>query len=443
MPGNYDESYELFTDFINKQLVSVRSKLKNAEYYGKIRKAYNEIKSGNYMRFIDNYALLSKINSNIKDNLDIIDFLVKNNITNAPQMDAAISTILNDSDLLRLAGNQESKEMLSGEEKQLTSIIDGTYDFETFKNALLNSGLSDEEIIAILTHEAEKSTKVEEKHQLPSLEEYNEEREEVKELKELLDKVNELTHKYYYLIEDKPNNLISMYRRTIKGANMLEVNNMFNEKDVLLCMHVLNLIDLKDEANELLNQRPIDIELVEVSIDELTSAYENASQIKEEFEQEQSESIPLDTSIFYLLENGNPMFNLDDFSEEEKKNISALLQDLEMGLFDYERSKSSHSRVLQTVKKSLNVFVNKKRNTSVSYVRINSKDLKDSKTLVLSIDDYRRIFDTTVSLLKTKGKLIDEVISKIKLSDEQLIQSNEEFKSSLSLNSHGEEVPSR
>ena len=41
MPGNYDESYELFTDFINKQLVSVRSKLKNAEYYGKIRKAYN------------------------------------------------------------------------------------------------------------------------------------------------------------------------------------------------------------------------------------------------------------------------------------------------------------------------------------------------------------------------------------------------------------------
>ena len=224
---------------------------------------------------------------------------------------------------------------------------------------------------------------------------------------------------------------------------MLEVNNMFSEKDVLLCMHILNMIDLKDEANELLNQRPIDIELVEVSIDELTSAYENASIIKEEFEQEQSESIPLDTSIFYLLENGNPMFNLDDFSEEEKKNISALLQDLEMGLFDYERSKSSHSRVLQTVKKSLNVFVNKKRNTSVSYVRINSKDLKDSKTLVLGIDDYRRIFDTTVSLLKTKGKLIDEVISKIKSSDEQLIQSNEEFKSSLSLNSHGEEVPSR
>ena len=443
MPGKYDESYELFTDFINKQLVSVRSKLNNAEYYGKIRKAYNEIKSGNYMRFIDNYALLSKINSNIKDNLDIIDFLVKNNITDAPQMDEAISTILNDSDLLRLAGNHESKEILSGEEKQLTSIIDGTYDFETFKNALLNSGLSDEEIITILTHEAEKSTKVEEKHQLPSLEDYNEEREEVKELKELLDKVNEFIDKYYYLIEDKPNNLISMYRRTIKGANMLEVNNMFSEKDVLLCMHVLNMIDLKDEANELLNQIPIDIELVEVSIDELTSAYENASVIKEEFEQEQSESIPLDTSIFYLLENGNPMFNLDDFSEEEKKNISALLQDLEMGLFDYERSKSSHSRVLQTVKKGLNVFVNKKRNTSVSYVRINSKDLKDSKTLVLSIDDYRRIFDTTVSLLKTKGKLIDEVISKIKSSDEQLIQSNEEFKSSLSLNSHGEEVPSR
>ena len=443
MPGNYDESYELFADFINRQLVSVKSKLKNAEYYGRIRKAYDEIKSGNYMRFIDNYALLSKINSNIKDNLDVIDYLVKNNITKAPQMDEAMSAILSDSDLLKLVSNQESKEMLSGEEKKLSSIIDGTYNFETFKNALLNSGLKDEDIIAILTHEALKSTTVEKKH-LPSLEEQtNEDTEEVKEYKELLDRVNELIEKNYHIIEEKPSNLIEMYKRTVKVSNMLEINDIFSEKDVLLCLHILHLIDLKNEANEVLKQKPIDLELVELSMEEITSAYERTVSSIEEYEKEQSESMPLDTTIYYFLEDGDSTFYLDNFTEEEKKNISALLEDLEMGLFDYERSKSSHSRVLQTVKKELNVFVNKRRNTSVSYVRINSKDLKDSKTLILSIDDFRRIFDTTISLLKTKGKLIDEAISKVKSSDEEFARQNQEFKDTLKGDLPREEVQSR
>ena len=195
MPSSYEEYYSIFLDYITKQQGITKNKLKNINLNSQIIKIYKDLKGRNCFKFIEHYEVLSSVSESIKDNLDIIDFLVKNNIIDAPQMNEAIDNILSDKTLLRIVGNTESKEMLEGMLKRYASILDGTCDFETLKNALLASDLSTECILGILTHEAEKSTN-EEKKELPSLE--DEKNDEVyNEYQSVIKKVNELIDKYY------------------------------------------------------------------------------------------------------------------------------------------------------------------------------------------------------------------------------------------------------
>lgn len=428
MPNDYEEYYSLFYDYIEKQIQSMQDKLKNVDQNSKLRKIYKDLESRNYLKFVEYYGVLSKVSSSLKDNLDVIDFLVKNNITSAPQMEEAIDKVLSDKTLLRLISNHESKEFLEGMLQKLISIKDGTCDFETLKNALLDSNLSEECIIGILTHEAEKSTEVEHK-KLPSLDENNQENNEIiSNCRSIIKKINKLTHDYYHVVKSKPNNIIDMYRKTISLTAMDKINDIYQEKDVLVCMHVLHLIDLKNEALDLLDAKPIDYSLIELCIEELTYSYEEAMKAIAEYEKQNIESMPQEASLYFLTESGETLFNIDGFNEEEKKNIVSILKDLEAGLFDYERNKGNHTIVRQSIRKDINVFVNRKRNMTVSYIRINSEELNESKVLVLSIADIRKIFDLSQSILRNNGKDIDENVSKIKENDSEYISKEEELR---------------
>ncbi len=452
MPKNYEEEYQLLINYIESQITSINEKLENVDYYDKIRKAYNEIKGRDCSKFVEYYAILSKINSYVKDNLDVIDFLVKNNITVAPQMDESIDNILNNSELLEIVSSTLNKEMLSTQKEKLTSVLDGVYDFETFKDVLLNSNLDTEGIICILTREAEKSTIFnkkkdvhisDEKKDLPSLDVNNEQKEEIiSKYNEILNKVNKLINKYYYLVQEKAP-LIEMYRKTKSSYNMREINNIFSEKDVLLCMHILSLIDLKTEGEDILKNKPIDHELLQITIDSLDEELNNTIEAANLYEKESVESMPLDSTVYYVLdENGKPLFDMEKFSDEEKKNIDSLLSNLEMGLFDYEVSKGLHTIVKQNERRDLNVFVNKKRNMSVSYIRINSSDLQNSKVLIICIDRSKKIFDTSISILKTQSYLIDESVIPIKENNSEFISKQDSFKETLKEMISREEVPS-
>ena len=414
MPVSYEEYYSMFIDYIKKQENITRNKLKNINQNSKLRKVFKDLQSKNCFKFIEYYEVLSSVSSTIKENLDIIDFLVKNNITDAPQMNDAMESILNDNTLLRIVGNTESKEMLEGMLQKYAIILDGTCDFEILKNALLSSNLSTECIIGILTHEAEKSTK-DEKKALPSLEEY-ENNEIIQRYQAVIKKVNELIDKYYHVIEGKPSNLIDMYKRTISVTNMDGVDEIYQEKDVLLCMHLLHLMNIKAEGEEILNDRPIDFTLVEVNIEELNEAYERTAASVINYEKEKQESMPQEASLYFLIDDYIPFFNLDEFTEEEYKNIGSVLVDLERGLFDYERKKSNHSIVKQNIRRDLNVFVNRKRNMAVSYIRVNS-----DKVLVIEVGDIRNIFTLTQSALRNCSDLIDMAISKIKANDSEFM----------------------
>ena len=428
MPNNYDKVFQLFLDYVNRQLTSVRSRIKNAEFSDKIREIYDQINGKNYNVCIDNYQLLSRISANVKTNLQTVDFLDKNGIASAPQMDIALKAIIDDKDLQRIVDRQYDKESLLAEEERLTSILEGRYDFESFKSVLLNSDLSLEDIITILDYEAEKSIVVEKK-QLPSLE--NKNKAKLDSYQELIKRINGFVEKYYYLIEGKPSNLIEMYKKVLANSNIEGINKIYSQNDVLLCIHLLHLKDLLSEAEGILKEEPVDMELLEISEGDLTSSYEDAKKVSEKFEKEKSEDMPLDANLFFMLDRTEDQLDLDSFSQEDQKSILSCLQDLESGLFDYKRGKGNHTKVIQNIKKSLNVFINKKGNIAVSYVRINSKDLKDSKVLVLCIDSLGRIFDSSISLLNSRGELLDDFISKVESLDPVFVGESTKIKDSI------------
>jgi hypothetical protein len=258
-----------------------------------------------------------------------------------------------------------------------------------------------------------------------------------------MDKINKIIDKYYSLLENKPANLIEMSKNTMLSSNKLEVNDVFKEKDVLVCIHISYLIDLKSEGEKIVNTKPIDNEVFEIFIEDLEIACEKAMDAIIEYEKEQIESIPRESTLYFLLNDDKGFFNLDEMSAEEKKNIDAILSDLETGLFDYERKRNGHTIVKQSVRRDLNVFVNRKRNTCVSFIRINKEGFKESKVLVLGIDDFRKIFDTSKSILKTNSSLIDESVEKIIAQDEEFERKEQEFKDSLKDMLSKEEVKSK
>lgn len=414
MHKSYEEAYNLFINYIKTQIQSTQDRLKNIEQNSKLRRAYRELQGREPLKFIENYSVLSKVNPTVKENLDIIDYLVKNGIKEAPQMDEAINNVLTNQTLLKLVTNPVTKEILEGILEQLQTIIDGTYDFETFKNALLSSNLDDEDILTILDHKAEE-TYAPEKKQLPSLEDIRK-NEIVERYQGIATKINELLDKYYYLIEGKSPKLIELYRKTLKSASIKEMNEIYQEEDVLLCIHLLHLLELKGDGDEIFNVKPIDYSLIEISVEELTEAYEDALVVAKEYDELLSENESKPSNVCFL-DRG---IDVDRFSSEEKSSINSILSDLEMGLFDYERNKTSHTIVRQTERKDLNVFVNRRRNMAVSYIRVNSEDI-ESKVVVLAIDDIRRIFDESKSVLRTNGKVIDETVSRIKENDTEFI----------------------
>ncbi len=427
MPNNYEEAYSKFINYIERQLMSVQSKLKNVEYYNIIKKMINDLsnsaKSKDYSKFMEYYNVLSRISDDVKDNLDIICYLAVHNTCDIPQMEEAIQKVFSDKSLLKMISYNESKELLEGKKEKLTSIIDGTCDFETLKNALLDSDLEDEEMIVILMHEAQKTILTSRK-KLPSLE-VNENEKIINSNNEIINKINILIEKYYPLVSSKPNKLVEMYKKLATPDNIDSINSMYSEKDVRVCLHILYLIKLKEERDEVLNSKPVDYQLLELNTLELLKEYELSCLAISEFEKERMENIPQETSVYFLIDPNKASFDLSDLSDEEKKTIESMIKDLESGLFDYERNKNAHTMVKQNICKDLNVFVNRKKNICISYIRVNSK------VLILCFGTSRDIFDLSKSILNTNKSLINKTISNIRDNDEEFISSEEEFRNAL------------
>ena len=271
--------------------------------------------------------------------------------------------------------------------------------------------------------------------QLPDLESINEETEEenpmVLNYLNIKDKVSDFINKYYFLIENKSLVQVKYYKELIRINNEESIVNYFNNNDELLSIYLYMLIDFKDEADKLIKHTPIDETLLELYIYEMQETLASALETAKKYEEENIEEAPIETKVYFLLNDEGKMFNENFESEEDKKYVDALISELEIGSFDYLRIKGkglNHTKVQQTVRKDLNVFVNRKRNYSVSYLRVNTGE--EAKTLVLNIDDARNIFSSTISMLKNPdiAKKIYEAIEKIKSKDEEFNKSQTDYK---------------
>ena len=430
-----------FNDYLLLHINELNEEIRVLKSSNDSKRIYDELNdSKEPNKFLSFYSELLLIDASFKEDLDIIKYLVDNNLLGVVQLDEAMERIKNTPSFISLKSSISSTKDI----KELTDEIDlcnkilngETVDFNDFLAILENSTLSEEEKLEVLRVKALESTKLDKTHeQLPDLESISEEAEEenpmVLNYLNIKDKVSDFINKYYFLIENKSLVQVKYYKELIRINNEESIVNYFNNNDELLSIYLYMLIDFKDEADKLIKHTPIDETLLELYIYEMQETLASALETAKKYEEENIEEAPIETKVYFLLNDEGKMFNENFGSEEDKKYVDALISELEIGSFDYLRIKGkglNHTKVQQTVRKDLNVFVNRKRNYSVSYLRVNTGE--EAKTLVLNIDDARNIFSSTISMLKNPeaAKKIYEAIEKIKSKDEEFNKSQTDYK---------------
>jgi hypothetical protein len=315
--------------------------------------------------------------------------------------------------------------------ESLKAVKDGTASFDVFKDVLLHSDLSDEDVLTILRGKAFESIIVEkEESKFTEIK-----KEDNPKYKEIDDKVEALIQKYYYLLEEKKtisDNLFKMYEKFLNIKSLDQDNKGhlvddikgFSNKEVSLALLITYLISKKQLFETIDNE-----ELKELYYEELESVYEAALEIGQLYDKEKLEELPLDANVYFLLENGKPLFDLDSLNDHEREILQELYRELELGKFDYVRGKSSHARVEQNIRKDINVFVNKKSSYKISFIRVSNENLTDSKVLILSFENTRsrNIYSTSMYILNNKSDLIDDALERIKTQDETFISEQQAF----------------
>ncbi len=311
----------------------------------------------------------------------------------------------------------------------------GAFSFSYLTSLLEFSLLTEEDKIDVLSkvvyESSPKALKKDTKDfSLPSVPESFSVEELLNEYQLLLTKGNFLAQKYYFLLEGKNESQIN-YMKTVVSCLKEEkdLKNSFQYKDENMAVLLLEFFDIKELLSDFVSkiEDPKNVseetrDMVTLYIDSLKECIQNILQLEPAFEKSQKSSQPVDTLLFLLDENNQPLFQLNKFSLEERNRIANLIRGLLSGKKDFERG-IKHSKLLTRQDLDIDVFLNKNGDMVVSYIL-----LSDNSFLLLTFDRKKNIYDVSESIVrKYKSKISSLNSSNLGM----LLDTQKEFKENL------------
>ena len=423
--NNVDDSIIKFNMYLKSY---INSSLSKAYEIGKKLKSgnlYDELVSNKRpFKFIQRRSELIKIDPSFDKYLKIIEYFVSNNVTDAPQVEDAMSAILNSESMTKKRDEidlKEQKKELELEAEKCKKILNGEsvgYDF--YLSMLDKSFLTNREELDLLLAKCYESTKLirEKDLKTPDIveikEEYN--------IDELLSKYDELRIKAeqfisenYHLIESDTARQCTYAKEvadSIKSASELDNYSVLDKKIII---EIFYLIRLKKETERIINSDIIDGDSLALELMFLDEALEKCNETSAKYKLELREDIMPSTSNISLLDVYGLTFDVDKFSDKEKVRLENLIKSLDAGNHDYIIKNGDHSKMLQDVIDE-SVYINRDYKTCIAYIRVTP-----DKVLIVHASNGD-IFKETNNILKKNRLSIEKQAELIKANDEGYIK---------------------
>lgn len=447
--GQAENTLKKFHNYITEYHENLKNQQIKVEEQLYIKKVINEIKTKkDYDLILKNQDMLIKFDNSLESKLKIIEFLVKNDATNAEQfkmvMDEIISSIIIDvfdnnySQLLIL------QDQINRNLEQCDLIInDADYDYAYYVKLLEVSGLSEKEKLDILSEHALRTIAIESQitsnveSQLSNNQSVDDTEKKInissykveERYEQVITLVNDMIAKYYYLIEKQNSNQLKykkQYISAIRDQNGQIDYSVLASVEERLNLIMLEMIDnkqvIEQEIKEIVDHviTKEDEDVINLFIDTLEHNLHIFQETAKQFELDNHEQNNVEPSkiLFLLDEQGNPYIGAKEENFETGKRIKALIEKLEKGIYDYERG-IKHSKILMD-NKSDNIYVNRSSNMACSYMRLTSDIV-----LVLAINDFRVIYDLSKSIYSKNRKAITSYLNFTEDELESLIQAQD------------------
>ena len=432
--NNVEDSTIKFNMFLKSYINSSLSKAHEIDKKLKSGSLYDELLGNKRpLKFVQKKEEILKVDSSLERYTKIIDYFVKNNVTNVPQIEEAMNAILDSESMTKKKKGTELKEQkknLEEERDKCKRILNGEmveYDF--YLSMLEKSFLTNREVLDLLISKCYESTKLIRERDLvtPDIvdirEEYNVD-DLIQKYNELKIKTEEFISENYHLVENDTARQCTYAKEvadTIRDAK--ELDN-FSALDKKIIIEIFYLIKLKKEIEVIINSDHVDGDSLYLELMFLSDALEKCNETSAEYKLELREDIMPSTSNISILDVYGLTFDVDKFNDKEKVRLENLLKSLDAGNHDYIVKNGDHSKMIQDVIRE-SVYINRDYKTAISYIRVTP-----DKALVLHSSNGD-IFKETNSILKKNRLSIEKQLELIKDNDEGYIKLQTQILSNL------------
>ncbi len=419
------------------------------------------------------------LDPNLDNSIRVIDFFLAHDAMDAEQVQMALDSITkNDYFKKRVVLESKGEDQVHRVEAELEKVgavlRREQYDFDYFLTLLDQSGLEEEDQLAVLTKEAwdscvkanhkkktspessktktvepvvqavePKKVEVEpitvmESQEVPApviVEVPHEEVVPTEEPKQdlfaplrerytaLSKEINDYLSQYSYLYQGKSEKEIELAKNLAACEKEMKMTDDTGEIDTSsfsyveerLMVQLLELSMYKEElqtvfANETQNQDVY--EEASLYLDETEGLLHEVKDSVDEYNaSKQEEAHPTASKIFFLLDKNSPCFDLTHFNASEKKRIQLLMDRLERGIEDPEMS-NRHTKVQKKLKTDYDMYVVRSSNMACCYTKAGNDSL-----VILTFAPAGEIFDQAIYISKRYDREINSLVTKIKEKD--------------------------
>ncbi len=398
--------------------------------------------------------ILSTIDDEIADQIKVINYFVENGVSDIEQVSIAIDKILSskalDNYLDDLPNQENLRERQVDELERVKPLIEGDdYDFVYMNDLLSQSKLSDEEQIAVLLNETLKRCpkrvdQAEISVDVASLiGEEEGKRDDVRTLyanyREISDKLNETISKNYRYVEGKNEEQIKAAKAIVDAIKEARRDNVdfnlddYNYLDMRMLVYVVELIEMRDALEKEFERDKPNYDDVSLYMMELGDVMGEIDETMVELEKDEREENGSPSKVvFFLDDDGNPLFDTSAFKTDDNKRVKMLLDKLENGFYDYD-NKTSHAKVRMAKKTDYHVYCKKSGQMACTYIRVN-----DDTILLLDIDSATKIYDNAKHIVDKYDDSIKKRLGDIRNNDERVLTASAAFAESFASNLNSE-----
>lgn len=407
-----------FNTFIDNYLNTLKEKLNNIITSLSYEKIIEKIStSRNLDDILAAKDILIELDSSMAEKYHILEYFIKNNATDIEQVSITINSMLNSNAIKNYSHNIESETEYKQELEYSISLIDqlkenSDLDFDTYVKLLEASDLKEEEKIIILVQKAYDSCLYQEEIVNEPLSEESKSRLEeiVTKYQELENTINRIISKNYDLIASKNDKelayakfLANNFKKVLATMQNEDEEQQMKYLNQVLAAKLISLIEEKKSITEILKTitqtktftKDLEEEL-ELHFMEINDILSVINELSESLAQDDEEKNNYQASeIIFLLDTyGNPYFDLQNYSPDDKKRINSLVEKLGKGL-EQAKKRIKHTKLQPKGKLEHDVFINKLSNMYCSYVR-----LAKNKILIVNFGDKDSIYDETESIVR-------------------------------------------